>query len=138
MTLDSTDAEFVNGTQTLLTNTTDWNTSSVGWGTDYVVPADLGPNGTNDLFNRLDTTLNAIASFRATLGSVQSRLNSTISNIDITNENLNAAMSRIRDVDYASETAKLTQNRILTAAGTSVLTQANQASESVLALLRGV
>ncbi|MCX6124921.1 MAG: flagellin [Proteobacteria bacterium] len=81
--------------------------------------SDLGPDGTNDVFNKLDTMLNSMASYRAVLGSVQSRLNSTITNVDITNENLFAAQSRIRDVDYAAETAKLATNRILTQAGVS-------------------
>ncbi len=99
---------------------------------------ELGPDGdTGTLFAKLDTALNSIASYRATLGSVQSRLNSTITNIDISNENLQAAQSRIRDVDYASETAKFTQNKILQQAGVSVLTQANQQPEAVLQLLRG-
>jgi len=99
--------------------------------------ADLGPDGTNDLFNRLDSALDSMASYRAVLGSVQSRLNSSITNIDVTNENLQAAQSRIRDVDYASETAKLATNRILTQAGVSVLTQANANSEFALQLIRG-
>ncbi|MCX6116795.1 MAG: flagellin [Proteobacteria bacterium] len=98
--------------------------------------ADLGPDGTNDVFNKLDTMLDSMASYRAVLGSVQSRLNSTITNVDITSENLNAAQSRIRDVDYAAETAKLATNRILTQAGVSVLAQANQNSEFALQLLR--
>lgn len=99
--------------------------------------SELGPNGTNDIFNRLDTMLDSMASYRAVLGSVQSRLNSTVTNIDVTNENLSAAQSRIRDVDYASETSKLASNRILTQAGVSVLAQANQSSDFALQLLRG-
>ncbi len=97
---------------------------------------ELGPTGTNELFARLDTALNSVAAFRATLGSVQSRLNSTITNIEISNENLNAARSRIVDVDYASETARLAQARILTQAGISVQAQANNYPEMALALLR--
>ena len=97
---------------------------------------DLGPAGTGDLFNRMDTALNSIAEYRATLGSVQSRLNSTITNIEISNENLSAAMSRIRDVDYASETAKFATSKILMQAGVSVLSQANTSSELALQLLR--
>lgn len=103
---------------------------------DGMSAQDLGPNSdTSELFSRLDTALNSVASYRATLGSVQSRLNSTITNIDVTNENLQAAQSRIRDVDYASEMAKFTQSRIMMAAGVSVLSQANQTPESVLQLL---
>lgn len=97
---------------------------------------DLGSEGTNAVFNRLDTALSSIASYRATLGSFQSRLNSTITNIEVANENLLAAQSRIRDVDYAAETARYAQARILTTAGTSVLAQANQTPELALSLLR--
>jgi len=97
----------------------------------------LGPDGTSDLFNRLDTSLNAIAEYRATLGSVQSRLNSAITNIEVSTENLQAAQSRIRDVDYAAETTRFVTNRILTQAGVSVLAQANQSSDFALQLLRG-
>jgi flagellin len=97
---------------------------------------ELGPDGTNDLFARMDTALSSIASYRATLGSVQSRLGSTINNIDISNENLQAAQSRIRDVDYATEMTKFTQQRILQSAGISVLSQANSTPEAVLSLLR--
>ena len=91
---------------------------------------------TNMLFNKLDNSLDAIAEYRAVLGSVQSRLGSTISNIEISSENLQAARSRIRDVDFASESTNYAQANILTAAGTSVLTQANQRPEAVLQLLR--
>ena len=97
---------------------------------------DLGSGGTNDLFNRLDTALNSIAEYRATLGSIQSRLGSTITNIEVANENLQAAQSRIRDVDYAEESTKFAQARILSQAGTSVLAQANQTPDLVLQLLR--
>lgn len=94
-------------------------------------------SATFDIFNRLDSTLNSIASYRATLGSVQSRLNSTITNIDVSSENLMAAQSRIKDVDYAAETARNVQAKILSQAGISVMMQANQTPEMVLQLLRG-
>lgn len=119
-----------------LTNVVDSDLSIVPSDSDGGA-SDLGPDGTNDVFNRLDTMLDSMASYRAVLGSVQSRLNSTITNIDITGENLSAAQSRIRDVDYASETSKLASNRILSQAGVSVLAQANQNSEMALQLLRG-
>ncbi len=98
---------------------------------------DLGPDGTFEIFNRLDTAQNAIASYRATLGSVQSRLNSAVTNIEVSSENLQAAMSRIRDVDYANEMGRYTQAQIMTQAGISVLTNANSTPEYVLQLLRG-
>jgi flagellin len=91
---------------------------------------------TGAVFQTLDTAMREITDFRATLGATQSRMNSAITGIDVTVENMASAQARIRDVDYASETAKLTQNRILTAAGTAVLTQANALPETVLQLLR--
>jgi flagellin len=97
---------------------------------------DLGPTGTVDVMSRLDNVVNAISAYRATLGSVQSRLDSTINNIEVSSENLNAARSRIVDVDYAAETAKYSQSRILTQAGLSVQAQANSTPEMVLTLLR--
>lgn len=97
---------------------------------------DLGSTGTADLFNTIDNAVNEVAGYRATLGSVQSRLNTAISNIDVTNENLQAANSRIRDVDFAAETARFTQNKILEQAGASVLAHANSEPEMVLQMLR--
>ncbi|MBC7658744.1 MAG: flagellin FliC [Chitinophagaceae bacterium] len=91
---------------------------------------------TEALFNTIDTAVNEVAGYRASLGSVQSRLNSAISNIDVTNENLAAANSRIRDVDFASETAKYTQSKIMEQAGASVLAHANSEPEIVLQMLR--
>jgi flagellin len=99
---------------------------------------DLGGDGnTNQLFQTLDQSLNSIADYRATLGSVQSRLNSTITNAEISGENLAAARSRISDVDYAAESAKFAQARILMQAGLSVQAQANAYPEMALSLIRG-
>lgn len=97
---------------------------------------ELGGGDTNEIFAKLDDAVGAVTNFRASLGAMQSRMNSTITSIDVSTENLNAAQSRIRDVDYAEETAKLTQSRILASAGTAVLSQANQTPETVLQLLR--
>ena len=86
--------------------------------------------------NVIDTSLNRIASERATLGAVQSRLGSSINNLSISVENLTAANSRIRDVDFAAETATLTQARVLSQSNTAVLAQANAQPEMALQLLR--
>ncbi len=91
---------------------------------------------TNEVYSVIDQAMTNVTDFRATLGSLQSRMNSAITGIDVSVENMESARSRIRDVDYAAETAKLTQSRILTAAGTSVLSQANALPETVLQLLR--
>ena len=107
--------------------------------------AEIGPEPGSIEFNRedashkisiIDNALEKVASNRATLGAQQSRLQSTINNLGVQMENMTASNSRIRDVDFASETAKSTQSRILAQAGVSVLAQANQIPELALALLR--
>ncbi|MFZ9519486.1 MAG: flagellin [Silvanigrellaceae bacterium] len=84
----------------------------------------------------IDKGLETIASSRAVLGSLQSRLGAAINNISQGTETMAAASSRIRDVDFAEETARLTQNRILSQAGLAVLSQANTRPEMALSLLR--
>jgi len=85
---------------------------------------------------KLDTDISNVASMRALFGSVQSRFESVINNLQIASENQTAARSRIMDTDYAAETANLTRAQILQQAGTAMLAQANQSPNSVLTLLR--
>jgi len=80
--------------------------------------------------------ISMIASRRASIGAMQNRLESVVSNLDNVVENLTAAESRIRDVDIAAETANLTKYNILVQAGVSVLAQANQAPQIALKLLQ--
>lgn len=84
----------------------------------------------------IDKALFNFSSQRATLGSVQSRLGSTINNISVSTENMQTSRSRIRDVDFAEETANLTQNKIMSQSSMSVLAQANQQGDMALQLLR--
>ncbi len=84
---------------------------------------------------RIDASISVLSENRAELGALQNRLQSSINNIGIYTENLAAANSRIRDVDMASETAELTKNNILSSAGTSVLSQANQNNMMALKLI---
>ena len=84
----------------------------------------------------LDFSLQQASSLRAELGAVQTRFESTISNLSITSENLSAARSRIRDADFAAETAELTRSQILQQAGIAILSQANALPQNVLALLQ--
>ena len=83
----------------------------------------------------IDSAIVSVSAMRADFGAIQNRLQSTIGNIAVSVENLSAANSRIRDVDVAEETAELTRNNILLQAGTSVLAQANQSSNTALSLL---
>ena len=83
----------------------------------------------------IDAGLDAISSKRATFGAVQNRFEAVISNLSVSSENMQAARSRIQDADFATETASLTKNQILQQAGLSILSQANQQTQSALSLL---
>ena len=95
----------------------------------------LTPTGATDIGD-IDTAIDNVSSQRAALGAVQNRLQYSLDNVGIYQENLVAAESRIRDVDMAEETVTLTKNQILAQAGTAMLSQANQGGQSVLSLLR--
>ncbi|WP_072993988.1 flagellin [Clostridium cavendishii] len=84
----------------------------------------------------LDKAIQTVSSFRSDLGSVQNRLEHTISATDNSAENLQAAESRIRDVDMAKEMMNFSKNNILSQAAQSMLSQANQQPQGVLSLLR--
>jgi len=83
----------------------------------------------------LDAAIRSVNSQRASMGAIQNRLEQTISRLDLTSENLQAAESRIRDADMASEMIDFTRNQILQQSGTAMLAQANQAPQSILKLL---
>jgi flagellin len=84
-----------------------------------------------------DAALAKVDDQRSQLGALQSRFDSTISNLQSTNQNLSASKSRIVDTDFAAETANMTRGQILQQAGTSMLAQANSLPNGVLSLLRG-
>ena len=120
-----------------------FNTETLGFGKGSEIGADVvgeqGPTR-DEIAARLttvDTALARISSERATLGSVQSRLGSSISNLGLSIESQQTAMSRIKDVDFAAETANLTQSKIMTQSSSAVLLQANAAPELALQLLHG-
>lgn len=83
----------------------------------------------------MDKAIENISEQRSSLGAIQNRLISTSNNLESTKENLSAANSRIRDVDYAEITAKNAKDQILTQAGTSVLAQANAQGQNALRLI---
>ncbi|MBR9870856.1 MAG: flagellin [Gammaproteobacteria bacterium] len=85
----------------------------------------------------VDYAIDTINGFRAELGAVQNRFESTIANLSTTSENLSASNSRIRDADFAAETAELARTQVLQSAGLSVLAQANARPQQVLQLLQG-
>lgn len=106
-------------------------------------PADLGIEGLGVLskadaqenLEKIDNAINGVNGNRASLGALQNRLQSTISNLEVKTENLSAANSRIRDADIAVESAEMAKNNILSAASTSVLAQANQSGSAALKLI---
>jgi flagellin len=85
----------------------------------------------------VDAAIDSVSTQRATFGAVQNRLEHTLNNLATYQENLMSSESRIRDVDMASEMVNFTKDQVLQQAGTSMLAQANQAPQTVLTLLRG-
>ena len=86
--------------------------------------------------DNIDAALTALGTERATYGAIQNRFSTAINNLQVSVENQTAARSRIMDADFAAETAAMTRGQILQQAGTAMLSQANQAPQSVLSLLR--
>ncbi len=108
--------------------------SSVGLGVSTI--SVTTQTGAQAALDTIDTALNTVSTTRGTFGAVQNRLEYTIANLGVAQENLAASESRIRDVDMAAETVNFTRAQILQQAGTSVLAQANTAPQAVLTLLR--
>ena len=93
--------------------------------------------GASQAIAQADSALQQMNTSRATVGALQSRFTSTVSNLQSAAENMSASRSRIQDTDYATETAALTRSQILQQAGMAMLAQANQAPNQVMTLLRG-
>ena len=111
---------------------TDMGGSDAAVGTGLSVTT--ATNAQNSI-DRIDDALDKITDSRANLGAIQNRLGSTISNLENVSQNISAANSRIQDADFAAESAKMSKSQILQQAGTSMLSQANASSQSVLSML---
>lgn len=109
-------------------------TTPVAWGDIDDISGSTGTNAQMALAN-LDFMIKAVDSKRAELGAVQNRMESTIRNQSNVSENVSAARSRIRDADFATETANMTKQNILQQAASTVLAQANQRPQAALSLL---
>ena len=105
-----------------------WLLSTVRWMVDDPVRA-------QDTLAKIDRLIDAVDSKRAAFGAIQNRMESTIRNQSSISENESDARSRIRDTDFASETAALTSNQIIQQASQTILTQANQRPTIALQLL---
>ena len=110
-----------------------------GSGEDGILVKDIDVTtaaGAVAALDAVDNALNTINLQRANLGAIQNRFESTISNQQIAAENLTASNARIRDADFAAETAELSRTQVLQQAGISILTQANAQPQNVLQLLQ--
>ncbi|HAQ41931.1 MAG TPA: flagellin [Clostridiales bacterium] len=108
--------------------------SSKGLGVDNISVS--SQTDANSAIAEIDAAINRVSGTRADLGALQNRLEHTVNNLGVTNENLTAAESRIRDVDMAKEMMQYTKNNILTQAAQAMLAQANQQPQGVLQLLQ--
>lgn len=135
VTFAASDAYTITGgTDDLFTATTGTASSSA---LQSVSTINLGTQlGSNDAISIVDGALGFINSLRAKLGAVQNRVESTVSNLSATAENLTAARSRIEDADFAKETGELARSQVLQQAGMAMLAQANALPNNVLSLLR--
>ena len=93
--------------------------------------------GAGKAISAFDDAISQISAIRSKLGAYQNRLDSAISSLDTTDQNLTEACSRIEDVDMSEEMTKYTQYSVLVQAGTSMLAQANNQPQTILQLLQG-
>jgi flagellin len=105
--------------------------------TDSIADVDISTTkGAQAAILLIDGALKQIDSQRADLGAVQNRFDNTIANLQNISENVSSARGRIKDTDFAAESARLTKNQVLQQAGTAILAQANQLPQSVISLLK--
>ena len=122
------------GADAWVVTTTTGSASQVTWSNIADISGSTDSSAQLALAN-LDFMIKAVDSKRAELGAVQNRFDSTIRNQSNVSENVSAARSRIRDADFATETANMTKQNILQQAASSILAQANQRPQSALSLL---
>lgn len=118
--------------QTITVSISNMNATSLG--VNAVSVSDNAAAGTS--MTAIQDAITTVSSERSKLGAVQNRLEHTITNLDTTAENTQAAESRIRDTNMANEMVNFSKNNILAQAGQSMLAQANQSTQGVLSLLQ--
>ncbi len=125
-----------NSGQTISVNLSSSNGASYGASGLGVGSVDISTaGGASAALVSIDSAISSLGGTRADLGALQNRFQSTIRNLSNVSENLSGARSRIRDTDFATETAELTRNQIIQQASVSVLSQANQRPQTALSLL---
>jgi flagellin len=117
--------------------------ASTNGGAHQTTVSQLGTTGITNrddalkAINHIDSAIDDVDAFRAELGAVQNRFDSTIANLENASQNLTEARSRIQDADIAKEAAEMTQNNVRRQAASAVLAQANQQPQLALQLLQG-
>ncbi|MDP4537983.1 flagellin, partial [Alkalimonas collagenimarina] len=122
--------------QAFIASLTGLSTEQVGLQKYNIAPPEDEELITNLNLQIIDEAVQIIDGSRAKLGAIQNRLQGTIRNLNNIEENVSAARMRIRDTDYAKETAELTRAQIMQQSSTTVLSQANQRPQTALALLQ--
>ena len=106
---------------------------------DVLKVKDIKVSTTTEAFQAMksiDTAIETVSTYRATLGAAQNRLEHTVNNLKVTSENITSAESRIRDTDMADEITAYTKNNILLQAAQSMLSQSNAMPQGVLSMLQ--
>ena len=109
--------------------------TAAGLGVDALNVSLASRAGAEDSLAKIDAAISTVVDTRATLGAKQNRLDTVVSNLSSSAQNLEAASGRIKDVDVASEMASFTKSQVLQQAGTSMLAQANSRPQLALSLL---
>ncbi len=118
--------------QTMSVSIPEVSTKTLGLENLNVLTQDQAGEGTS----KLDDAINMVSGIRAKLGAYQNRLDHSIASLDTSELNLTEALSRIEDVDMAEEMATYTQKNVLSQAGVSMLSQANERPQTILSLLQ--
>lgn len=133
---DGSSASFYVALDPQAADTTTPTNASFTIDTDALSFKSMTTGATSGALDKIDQALAKVDEFRSSLGAIQNRFESAITNLGNTVNNLSSARSRIEDADYATEVSNMSRAQILQQAGTSVLAQANQVPQNVLSLLR--
>jgi flagellin len=117
------------------TGTSGYATGTSAAAIDYATPTFSGATGASTAITAIDAAIKQVSAVRADLGAITNRFEHTVNNLNTAIENTTASESRIRDTDMAAEMTKFTQAQVLQQAGTAMLAQANQSTQSILKLL---
>lgn len=130
-------ADFISVNVSATGTVSGWDAAGLNIDTLNLTSAVGSADGASAAMAAIDVAIKAVDGKRADLGAVQNRFQATIRNLSNVSENVSSARARIRDTDFAKETAELTRAQILQQTGQTVLAQANQRPQAALSLLQG-